>query len=112
MVIHASVVMNVGTPKNALMTPLAQPSRNPVARATTMAPATTRYTLAATPVESTPPPAPSAFSMMKAVRQPENATAEPTPRSISPAMITMVIPNAMIPCIETLRRMLSRFSVV
>ena len=48
----------------------------------------------------------------QAVTQPAKATADPTLRSISPEMMTMVMPKAMIPCIDTFRRTLSRLTTV
>ena len=47
-----------------------------------------------------------------AVTQPAKATADPTLRSISPEMMTMVMPKAMIPGMETFRRTLSRLTTV
>jgi len=57
-----------------------------------------------------PTPRPVSVLTIHAVRHPEKATAEPTLRSISPAIITMVIPKAMIPCMEEFLSTLKKLS--
>ena len=57
-------------------------------------------------------PKAASHCVSQAVTQPANATADPTLRSISPEMMTMVMPKAMIPCIDTFRRTLSRLATV
>lgn len=48
----------------------------------------------------------------RATITPLSATVDPTERSISPAMMTKVIPKAMIPVMDMLRSMLNRLPVV
>ena len=57
-------------------------------------------------------PLPVNFSVTTASRQPWKAMAEPTLRSISPEMMTKVMPKAMMPVVEALRRMFRKLSQV
>ena len=49
------------------------------------------------------------FCIAAAADTPASAKSEPTERSMPPAMITKVIPSAMMPLYETCREMLSKF---
>lgn len=89
----ARVVMNEGMPNRA---------RNIPATAPIAAPSTTVTAMAA--------PMFQPASKSTPMRPQENATAEPTLMSISPATITSVIPIAMMPAKAAWRRMFSMFS--
>src|SRR4051812_45272128 len=98
----ASVVMNDGTLNHWRILPVKTPQPAPTISAVRLPTATA-------------PPAPrlSVYSPQTQPRmQPANATPEPTDRSISPQMITAVMPKAMMPSMETVRSTLRKLPSV
>ena len=102
-VMEARVMMKVGTLNLFLISPARTPKEKPVARVVTPA-----MVIAAGRLK----PAAASFLVSTAVSDPAKATAEPTLRSISPEMITMVMPKAMMPCMEVFRRTFSTLFMV
>ena len=91
----ARVVMKEGTSNFTRMTPVNTPRPKPTPIVAAMARGTLR------------PP-----SIRRATTHAQRATADPTLRSISLAMMTMVMPKAMIPSMETARRILRKLSTL
>ncbi len=98
----ASVVMKVGTLNQRRMLPVNTPVRKP----SVMATSTPTVTAATEPIRADKAPE------NQATTHPARATAAPTDRSISPAMITAVMPNAMMPSIDTVRSTLKKLPSV
>ena len=96
-----SVAMNGGILPAVTMRPLRPPKIMPAATEIRMA---TMYAGAPVrPIAPSQPPFAASMSVM--VMAPTATSVEPTARSMPPEMMTNVMPSAMIPTLELLRRM-------